>query len=145
MTFLYEFTSYLCIVWRKSPPCVCFPCHAVTLTLKLAHLAHTAQLLHSTPPLVSVNRKCRLYPQQIEASFFRIGNHWQLLPNNICSYKYQLPQGQPNHTCGAADRWADIGSSREVFCPGGSYCPTTVEKVQCSSGYWLLSYILEVS
>ncbi|KAL8141534.1 hypothetical protein V2J09_014566, partial [Rumex salicifolius] len=51
-------------------------------------------------------------------------------------YKYKLPQGQPNHTCGGAYFWADIKSSREVFCSAGSYCPTTVQKIECSRGHY---------
>ncbi|KAM7522384.1 hypothetical protein LguiA_012286 [Lonicera macranthoides] len=55
----------------------------------------------------------------------------------ICDpYRYQLPPGQANHTCGGADIWADILSSREVFCSAGFYCPTTINKVRCSSGYY---------
>ncbi|KAK9124214.1 hypothetical protein Sjap_013816 [Stephania japonica] len=51
-------------------------------------------------------------------------------------YNYQLPPGQPNHTCGGANVWADIGSSSEVFCSAGSYCPSTVQEVPCSSGHY---------
>ncbi|PKI64403.1 ABC transporter G family member 28-like [Punica granatum] len=55
----------------------------------------------------------------------------------ICEpYKYQLPPGQPNHTCGGADVWADVGSSSEVFCSAGSYCPSTVQKISCSKGHY---------
>ncbi|XP_015581018.1 ABC transporter G family member 28 isoform X1 [Ricinus communis] len=55
----------------------------------------------------------------------------------ICDpYNYQLPPGKPNHTCGGADIWADILSSREVFCPPGSYCPSGIQKIPCSSGYY---------
>ncbi|XP_022731539.1 ABC transporter G family member 28-like [Durio zibethinus] len=55
----------------------------------------------------------------------------------ICDpYRYQLPSGKPNHTCGGADIWADITSSSEVFCSAGSYCPTTVQKIPCGSGYF---------
>ncbi|XXG45432.1 hypothetical protein AAC387_Pa02g0515 [Persea americana] len=55
----------------------------------------------------------------------------------ICDpYHYQLPHGEPNHSCGGADIWANVGSSSEVFCPAGSYCPTTTQKVNCSSGYY---------
>lgn len=53
----------------------------------------------------------------------------------ICRYGYQIPPGKPNHTCGGADIWADVESSRDVFCSAGSYCPTTTEKVPCSEGY----------
>ncbi|KNA20495.1 hypothetical protein SOVF_051940 isoform D [Spinacia oleracea] len=55
----------------------------------------------------------------------------------VCDpYHYQLPQGQPNHSCGGADVWADIDSSGDVFCPAGSYCPSTVEKEPCNSGHY---------
>lgn len=55
----------------------------------------------------------------------------------VCEpYHYQLPQGRPNHTCGGANIWADVGSSSEVFCSEGSYCPTTTEKINCSSGHY---------
>ncbi|KAM5579194.1 ABC transporter G family member 24-like [Rosa sericea] len=55
----------------------------------------------------------------------------------VCEpYKYQLPPGKPNHTCGGANIWADVGTSSEVFCPVGSYCPTTVKKIPCSSGHY---------
>ncbi|TQD76072.1 hypothetical protein C1H46_038384 [Malus baccata] len=54
----------------------------------------------------------------------------------VCEpYNYQLPPGQPNHTCGGANLWADVGTSSEVFCSAGSYCPTTVKSIPCSSGY----------
>lgn len=56
-----------------------------------------------------------------------------------CSYRYQLPPGQPNHTCGGADTWGDILSTSEVFCSAGYYCPTTTEKEACTRGYLLLS------
>ncbi|KAJ4971684.1 hypothetical protein NE237_004783 [Protea cynaroides] len=51
-------------------------------------------------------------------------------------YRYQLPPGKPNHTCGGADTWADVGSSSEVFCSAGSYCPSTIQKIPCSSGHY---------
>uniref|UniRef100_A0A5B7AXX0 Putative ABC transporter G family member 28-like n=1 Tax=Davidia involucrata TaxID=16924 RepID=A0A5B7AXX0_DAVIN len=55
----------------------------------------------------------------------------------ICEpYLYQLPPGQPNHTCGGANIWADVGSSSEVFCPAGSYCPTSIQKISCSKGHY---------
>jgi len=49
-------------------------------------------------------------------------------------YHYQPPAGKPNHTCGGADRWADVVSTDDVFCPPGYYCPSTVQKLDCSSG-----------
>ncbi|KAL3370830.1 hypothetical protein AABB24_007720 [Solanum stoloniferum] len=53
----------------------------------------------------------------------------------ICEpYSYQLPPGQPSHTCGGANIWSDVRSSSEVFCSAGSYCPTNTEKNHCSSG-----------
>ncbi|KAL0927164.1 hypothetical protein M5K25_001327 [Dendrobium thyrsiflorum] len=55
----------------------------------------------------------------------------------VCGpYKYQPPSGQANHSCGGADRWADVASSGELFCPAGYYCPSTIRKVSCSSGYY---------
>ncbi|KAF7148953.1 hypothetical protein RHSIM_Rhsim03G0118300 [Rhododendron simsii] len=51
-------------------------------------------------------------------------------------YHYQLPPGQPNHTCGAANVWTDVARSGEVFCSAGSYCPTSIEKISCSSGHY---------
>ncbi|CAN6487343.1 unnamed protein product [Victoria cruziana] len=55
----------------------------------------------------------------------------------ICDpYLYQLPPGKTNHSCGGADKWADVGSSSEVFCSAGSYCPTTTAKIPCSSGHY---------
>ncbi|KAK4772009.1 hypothetical protein SAY86_013784 [Trapa natans] len=49
-------------------------------------------------------------------------------------YTYQLPPGQTNHTCGGANMWADVGRSHDIFCPSGSYCPTTVQSHPCGSG-----------
>ncbi|KAM5584202.1 ABC transporter G family member 28 [Rosa sericea] len=55
----------------------------------------------------------------------------------ICTpYRYHLPPGKSNHTCGGADRWADVLSSKEVFCSGGSYCPSSIKKNPCSSGHF---------
>uniref|UniRef100_A0A804R6B1 ABC transporter domain-containing protein n=1 Tax=Zea mays TaxID=4577 RepID=A0A804R6B1_MAIZE len=55
----------------------------------------------------------------------------------ICDpYHYQPPAGKPNHTCGGADRWADVVSTDDVFCPPGYYCPSTVKKLDCSSGFY---------
>ncbi|GAB4836431.1 hypothetical protein Ancab_001343 [Ancistrocladus abbreviatus] len=49
-------------------------------------------------------------------------------------YDYQLPAGRPNHTCGAANIWADVGSSPDIFCSAGSYCPSTIDQKHCDSG-----------
>lgn len=70
-----------------------------------------------------------------------LGSHCPLSRLNratgVCEpYSYQLPPGQPNHTCGGANIWADVGSSSEIFCSAGSYCPTTVQKNSCSSGHY---------
>lgn len=70
-----------------------------------------------------------------------LGSHCPLSkPNKITGlcdpYSYQLPPGQPNHSCGGADRWSDIKSSHEVFCSAGSYCPSTTQEISCSQGYY---------
>lgn len=67
-----------------------------------------------------------------------LGSHCPLSRLNratgVCEpYSYQLPPGQQNHTCGGANIWADVGSSSEIFCSAGSYCPTTVQKNSCSN------------
>ncbi|RWW26685.1 hypothetical protein GW17_00008921, partial [Ensete ventricosum] len=54
----------------------------------------------------------------------------------IRKYEYQPPPGQPNHTCGGADIWADVDHSGDLFCPAGYYCPSTIQKNNCSSGYY---------
>ncbi|KAK8662281.1 hypothetical protein V6N13_091865 [Hibiscus sabdariffa] len=51
-------------------------------------------------------------------------------------YNYRLPSGQPNHTCGGANIWVDIRNGSEMFCPAGSYCPTTVQEKLCSRGHY---------
>ncbi|MBA0642273.1 hypothetical protein Goklo_026695, partial [Gossypium klotzschianum] len=51
----------------------------------------------------------------------------------VCDpYNYQIPPGKPNHSCGTADIWADVGSSSEIFCSAGSYCPNTLNKITCT-------------
>ncbi|TYH31257.1 hypothetical protein ES288_A01G159500v1 [Gossypium darwinii] len=55
----------------------------------------------------------------------------------VCDpYNYQIPPGKPNHSCGTADIWADVGSSSEIFCSAGSYCPNTLNKITCSKGHY---------
>ncbi|KAF7105322.1 hypothetical protein CFC21_106149 [Triticum aestivum] len=55
----------------------------------------------------------------------------------VCDpYNYQPPPGQPNHTCGGADRWSDVMSTDDVFCPAGYYCPSPILKIDCSSGFY---------
>ncbi|KAJ6362576.1 hypothetical protein OIU78_002889 [Salix suchowensis] len=51
-------------------------------------------------------------------------------------YGYQIPPGNPNHTCGGADAWAPVAMSSEIFCSPGSYCPRTTLKLPCSSGHY---------
>ncbi|KAK1571116.1 hypothetical protein Q3G72_012117 [Acer saccharum] len=41
-----------------------------------------------------------------------------------------------NNTCGGANIWADVGSSKEIFCSAGSYCPTTTHENICSNGHY---------
>jgi hypothetical protein len=62
--------------------------------------------------------------------------YWTNLWIYFCRYLYQLPPMKPNHTCGGANTWADFSSSSETFCSAGSYCPTTTQKLPCSSGYY---------
>ncbi|KAL6133419.1 hypothetical protein ACLB2K_065654 [Fragaria x ananassa] len=50
-------------------------------------------------------------------------------------YTYQTPAGDTNHTCGGADVWTDA-SKTDLFCSPGSYCPTTIKKNECSSGFY---------
>ncbi|KAH6764774.1 ABC transporter family protein [Perilla frutescens var. hirtella] len=53
----------------------------------------------------------------------------------VCDpYRYQLPPGQANHSCGGADIWSDFSSGYELFCSGGFYCPTTTQKIPCKKG-----------
>ncbi|XP_022841624.1 putative white-brown complex homolog protein 30 isoform X3 [Olea europaea var. sylvestris] len=55
----------------------------------------------------------------------------------VCDpYAYQLPPGKGNHTCGAADTWAGVASSEEIFCSAGFYCPTTTKKITCTKGHY---------
>uniref|UniRef100_A0A7N2MTV5 Uncharacterized protein n=1 Tax=Quercus lobata TaxID=97700 RepID=A0A7N2MTV5_QUELO len=42
----------------------------------------------------------------------------------------------PNHTCGGANIWADVGSSSELFCSAGSYCPSTTSRQTCTRGHY---------
>ncbi|KAF3795892.1 ABC transporter G family member 28, partial [Nymphaea thermarum] len=51
-------------------------------------------------------------------------------------YGYQFPPGKATNSCGGADKWLDVGSSGNVFCSAGSYCPTTTVKTPCSSGHY---------
>ncbi|XP_050139969.1 ABC transporter G family member 28-like isoform X3 [Malus sylvestris] len=84
----------------------------VLLACSLAQWVLTAHLRNSTTDLVYVN------------------------PEIFYRYSYQIPPGKRNHTCGGADKWADVLSSKEVFCTGGSYCPSTIQKIPCSSGHF---------
>ncbi|XP_024985356.1 ABC transporter G family member 28-like [Cynara cardunculus var. scolymus] len=62
----------------------------------------------------------------------------RLNPNtNICDpYRYQPPPGVTNHSCGGADVWAAVVNSREVFCPAGFFCPSSIEKYSCEPGHY---------
>lgn len=50
------------------------------------------------------------------------------------SYTYQTPSGQANHSCGAADMWGDVMSTREIFCSAGFYCQTPTKEATCTKG-----------
>ncbi|KAK3153821.1 hypothetical protein QOZ80_2BG0181680 [Eleusine coracana subsp. coracana] len=50
-------------------------------------------------------------------------------------YFYQITPGL-NSECGTADSWADVVTTNDVFCPPGHYCPTTIQKHNCSEGYF---------
>ncbi len=57
-------------------------------------------------------------------------------------HRYGYPSTQLNAAvqlniltqCGGADIWADVTTSKTIFCPAGMYCPTSVEANNCSSG-----------
>jgi hypothetical protein len=49
----------------------------------------------------------------------------------LCRYGYQITQA--NDSCGGADKWADVSSTINIFCPAGQYCPTPVEARNCST------------
>ncbi|ONM06204.1 ABC transporter G family member 24 [Zea mays] len=50
-------------------------------------------------------------------------------------YFYQITPGKST-ACGAADSWADIVTTNDIFCPPGHYCPSTTQKYNCSSGHY---------
>ncbi|KAL2328579.1 hypothetical protein Fmac_022006 [Flemingia macrophylla] len=52
--------------------------------------------------------------------------------SGVCEpYRYQLPPGKPNHTCGGADIWADITSSSEVLLQNRFYYSGEGELLGC--------------
>ncbi|XP_019188946.1 PREDICTED: ABC transporter G family member 28-like [Ipomoea nil] len=51
-------------------------------------------------------------------------------------YNYQVQPSNSNQTCGGADMWADIITGNDLFCPAGSYCPSTIRKFPCDSGHY---------
>ncbi|KAJ8899734.1 hypothetical protein K2173_019433 [Erythroxylum novogranatense] len=55
----------------------------------------------------------------------------------VCEpYAYQIPPGHPDHNCGGADAWVDIGRGSELFCSPGSYCPTITSNISCTKGHY---------
>ncbi|WOG87603.1 hypothetical protein DCAR_0206833 [Daucus carota subsp. sativus] len=55
----------------------------------------------------------------------------------VCDpYTYQTPSGQANHSCGAADMWGDVMSTREIFCSAGFYCQTPTKEATCTKGHY---------
>ncbi|KAF7804438.1 putative white-brown complex-like protein 30 [Senna tora] len=66
-------------------------------------------------------------------SYCPLGKHNKT--TGLCDpYRYQLPAGKPNHSCGSADIWTSVNNNSDIFCSPGSYCPTTTSKVPCSKG-----------
>ncbi|KAI4300297.1 hypothetical protein L6164_033689 [Bauhinia variegata] len=51
-------------------------------------------------------------------------------------YSYQIPPGETNHSCGSADIWTGVNNNSDIFCSPGSYCPSPIRKVSCSSGHY---------
>ncbi|KAM0990978.1 hypothetical protein ACFX2I_009422 [Malus domestica] len=51
-------------------------------------------------------------------------------------YSYQIPAGEPNHTCGGADMWNAFELKNDIFCSAGSHCPSPIRKYICSSGFY---------
>lgn len=108
------------------------------LSLKLARWVLIARWLNSIKLLACVIRKLDFILRLISSFIYGpLDFKFTLMieGKKKCSYRYQLPPAQPNHTCGGADTWADILSSTEVFCSAGSYCPSTIKKNPCTSGY----------
>ena len=87
----------------------------VFLFLELAHWVPIARLRRSTKLLAHVNRKLIIVINQLHTchALSILYAEYQLI--GFCRYRYQLPLGQPNHTCGGANIWEDVGSSSEVF------------------------------
>lgn len=62
---------------------------------------------------------------------------------------YQMTQGKdvsnvdPNNPCGGADKWADVQTTQNIFCPVGMYCPDTITKKDCTPG-WVPIYFSSI-
>ncbi|XP_073385802.1 ABC transporter G family member 28 isoform X2 [Physcomitrium patens] len=58
---------------------------------------------------------------------------------NMCEpYGYQVMQNSNLYAgqCGGADKWADVTSAINIFCPAGHFCPTPIENRICSVGHF---------
>ncbi|KAL0358649.1 UNVERIFIED_CONTAM: ABC transporter G family member 28 [Sesamum angustifolium] len=100
----------------------------------LLHLVHVNSLIISSTSsgTTDARRSCPL------------GSYCPLATYNgttgLCDpYLYQLPSGKPNHTCGGANIWADVSRGGSMFCPAGSYCPTTNKKYLAQAGCYKLT------
>ena len=49
-------------------------------------------------------------------------------------YDYPLTPGA-GYACGGANLWASLSVSSGLFCPAGSYCPSTTDVRACDKGY----------
>lgn len=54
----------------------------------------------------------------------------------LCSpYNYPLTPGE-SYSCGGANLWASLSVSSGIFCPAGSYCPSTTDVRLCDMGHF---------
>ncbi|XP_042381998.1 ABC transporter G family member 28-like [Zingiber officinale] len=68
-----------------------------------------------------------------------LGAYCPLATHNVTTgrcdpYNYQL--SPENNSCGGANIWVDVDHSRDLFCPAGDFCPSTISKKNCSKGHY---------